>query len=786
MTGALPMLTPEEEARYRQIQAQRQAKAPPPMSAQEFELWYYQNVANAPEQTQYQQDQWKQFQQTPAGQVAPERGLSGGSFPGFMPTVRQAAGQPTYGYTAPKTPNYIAIYLDGTGKAIKSSSPAYALVDSAYMMGKGFIDENGNLTPEGNDFIAQQVFWPYAVYRGAEDFMTYGQQAAESDNWNDWFWNSVAAAGGLLGMYPGGSPRMQFRPKPMRTGYPATGGVDPRTGKPRVEPRIDPETGKPLPDIESKPVYRSHANDLLLDPQSPLARAGNNPLTYRRWTELLIQYGVTKEEIRWMTNEMRHRYGRNFDPQKTYVTRQELAEIQYSSMPNLEVRAMTDDAEQAAGDARPVPLVGEDKGYDGPYEWEILRTPKGTTPRYYRVIKDSRDPRGAVEVQISSDGKTWEHGWGYGHSGTEYRSQAQVMRDINNDLHRWRSSQYEGYPQKGPPFYETQGPSPVDYPQGDRNSRPGAHNDEFSNNPALDNYRVITVGLLDDAGNPIDLPQKPSHPQDRNAIAFAPATDGADAQGRKILRVHELQSDAEAAGRREGYGHRRGQADPRMPYQSPREWTKALVRAILSHAARNGYDGVQFPTYKEVSGRRGDKPMLKEQYDKWLPLAIEEVSKELGIPPSSILSTPASTRASRSAPRAPSPHTSPAVAVMNQAEDDLIELFESNDIVGLMELEETIQFGRYAPSTRRALEAIRDEYNAINQARAARGQGEITWYEFTEGIFDQYQRSSLAEPKGGSGFILDPQTRRRIVEQGLRISRMDPTMSGEEPTSAYG
>lgn len=809
MAGApLPELTEEELARYNQIKTQRQAQAPQPMSAQEFETWYQQNVASPNEQQQYQQEQWKQFQQTPVGQMAPERGLSGGSFPGFAPTVRQAAGQPTYGYTAPKTPNYVAIYLDGAGRAIRSGAAsgqeanpakaAYSLVDGAYMQAKGYVDDRGNLTPEGESWVAEQVFWPYAVYRGAEDFVTYSDAAANSNNWYDWATNSLLAAGGFLGMYPGGQSRMRFRPKPMRTGYPAVGGIDPRTGKPRVEPRVDPETGQPLPDIEAKPVYRSHANDLLLDPKSPLAQAGDNPLTYRRWTELLIQHGATKEEVRWMTNEMRRRYGSKFDPQKTYITRQELAEVQYSSMPNLEVRAVANDPtnfyETRSPDRRPIPFVQMGNGTDGPYKWAIIAGPTPSDPskprRYYKIVTDTRGRGDTGEVQVSEDGQTWKHGWGYGeHGGAPHNGGSQgVMRDINNDYHRWRSSSYRSGSHDN--WQDHQAPEPVgagrrsDGPLLDPNRNSGP----MTPNTAEDNYQVINLGLLDNNGVPIKLPQKPGHPAEANAIAFAPATDAVEqGTGKKILRVHEVQSDAEAAGRREGYGPRSGQAHPDMPYQSPREWTKAIVRALVSHAARNGYDGIQFPTWAEVKGRWGERGGTKEQYERWLPHAVEEVSKELGIPPSQITSTQVSgVKAARS-----SSNLSPAtrsLGEMGPRLEDFTNEFDTFDydqaVVDLQEMMRRPGYRQENPGYVETLDLMIREFDRTNAVLRAQGQRPMQWESFVDGLLNNAPMGIT--PTTGSGFRFDQQTRRRIVEGGLRISRMDPEQSGEEPSSAYG
>lgn len=797
MTGALPNLTPEEEARYKQIQAQRQAKAPPPMSAQEFDLWYYQNVANAPEQTQYQQDQWNQFQQTPAGQIAPERGLSGGSFPGFMPTVRQAAGQPTYGYTAPKSPNYIAIYLDGAGKALKSmpggtASPSYAMVDSAYMMAKGFVDPNGNLTPEGEDWVAQQVFWPYAVYRGAEDFLTYGQQAAESDNWNDWFWNSLAAAGGFLGMYPGGSPRMQFRPRPMRTGYPAVGKRDPKTGEP-PPPRIDPNTGQPHPDIEGKPVFYSPAGQLLTDPQSPFARLDNTPLSYARWVQMLRERGVTKEEIRWMTNEARKRYGSSFDPTKTMVTRQQLAEIQYSSTPNLEVRAMG--TEDPRADTRPVPMRGRDRYTDNQgYKYVIMEPVQpdpNVPPRLYRVVESPVQGRGGlptVEVQISTDGKNWEHGWGYNLFPSQPPSRSiDIPQDIAFDYQRHSSSYYGSSPvgndPANPKWTEHRSPDPVTSPRGDRRAIPGGLSQYFTSEPQMDNYQVVTIGLLDESGNPIDLPQGSAHPQDRNAIVFAPTTDGVEqTTGKRILKVHEIQSDAETRGRLEGYGPGRRQVDPRMPYQSPYEYTKAMVRALISHAARNGYDGIQFPTFDEIKLRWGETGGTKVQYEEYLPRAMKEVEQEMGLPPGTFTT------------RNPSAKGDPRLANNDPIAQRLLELppelslrivsdTEALDEEDFVEIMNIARRGNELPKYN-AYRSVYDYYQMANRERARHGQAPMSWDEFGRAFKDRYK--GLPRPVTGPGFSLDPQTRRRIIEQGFRLSRMDPTMSGEEPTSAYG
>lgn len=819
MAGApLPDLTEEELARYNQIKTQRQAKAPPPMGGEEFEQWYYQNVANPSQRTEYEQGQWDQFQQTPVGQMAPERGLSGGNFPGFMPTTRQAAGQPSYGYTPPKSPNYIAIYLDGAGKAIRAGTGGqggaganmpYTMIDSAYMMSKGFVDDRGNLTPEGEDWVAQQVFWPYAVYRGAEDFVTYSDQAANSDNWNDWFWNSVAAAGGFLGMYPGGSNRMQFRPRPMKTGYPAVGKRRPGSNEPEGSTtvrRIDPNTGEPFPDIQEKPVFYSPANRLLTDPQSPLAKFGDKPLTYEQWVGRLAQQGVTKEELRWMTNEMRKRYGADFDPKKTPLTRQQMAEVQYSSIPNLEVRAMPPDQRYGQpADARKVPLALSGEGnYPGGFEYKEIKpteTAPGVPPRSYRIVTNPNQPN-VTEIQISTDGgKTWKHGWGYGgHGAPPAAHPNMILQDITRDTHKWNAQHYGGTRQRkdgSRRWQDTQGGDHVVDPPGDRRSnRDGfVYSGRFSENPTVDNFQTLQIGLLDDQGNPIDLPQ--GHATDNNAIVFAPTIDAVDeVTGGRVLRVMEIQSDAEQQGRQVGYGQGRYpmETDPRMPYQSSYEYTKAMVRAILSHAARNGYDSVQFPSADEVitrwpSGGEG----VRRMYGEYLPRAIDEVSKELGIPPQVVQSRPVShgrnPETGQPYDRHNTPHRNPdteqrfrryPTTLLGRVLNDLA-LGRSDRIDAQAHIQDIRR--RIAQGQVTNVQEAQMEIAIIERLLQDHQGSRLPWDEFVMNASNAYLKG---RPEPTRGIRLDPRLRKRIVEDGLRISRMDPEQSGEEPTSAYG
>jgi hypothetical protein len=124
-----------------------------------------------------------------------------------------------------------------------------------------------------------------------------------------------------------------------------------------------------------------------------------------------------------------------------------------------------------------------------------------------------------------------------------------------------------------------------------------------------------------------------SHHDEPNTIGHIRVSDFRDPDNKKVLYVHEVQSDWGQKGRKAGFNP---ETMPAAPYVANREgshntpgWTDLLVKRIMQEAQRGKYDKVVFETVDEQIKRSGTSSAkgMTEFYGNILPKRLAKVMK---------------------------------------------------------------------------------------------------------------------------------------------------------------